>query len=124
MLFHVTDVKTIIAPFASSIPLRWANRPFVRPSPSECEFRSDFGRLVQLDGQIVLKKIVFTDRQTDRQIQTMKSSEKFVRPVFTSDDLSIQMICSSSSVKMAIMKNDTEAFYPNNNNNNNNNNNI
>ena len=40
-----------IAPFASSIPPRRANRPFVPPIPSECESRSDFTRLVRLDGR-------------------------------------------------------------------------
>ena len=46
----------IMAPFAYSISPRRLNRPFVRLSPSECEFRSDFVRPVRLDGQIVFKK--------------------------------------------------------------------
>ena len=32
------------------------NRPFVRLSPSDCEFRSNFGRLVRLDEQIKHKQ--------------------------------------------------------------------
>ena len=39
-----------IALFASFIPPRRANRPFIRLSPYECEFRLDFGGLVRLDG--------------------------------------------------------------------------
>ena len=77
-----------IAPFASSIPPWRANRHFVRLSPSECEFRSDLGRLVRLDGQLV-----FTDGQTDDD----EVVRRFVRPVFSSDDLSVRTICSSSS---------------------------
>ena len=55
-------------------------------------------RLVRLDGQIVWEKSSF-------QISDDLFVEKFVRPVFTSDDLfvlddlSVQTICSSSSVK-------------------------
>ena len=86
------DKSSDIALFASSIPPRRANRQFVCLNPSECEFRSDFGRLVRLDGQIVF---------TDGQIQTTKLSENlFVR-------FSHQTICpstafwSSSSVKTA-----------------------
>ena len=56
-----------MAPFANTIPPRRVNRPFVRLSPSEREFRSDFGRLVRLDGQIVFKKSSSqTDKQTDK----------------------------------------------------------
>ena len=57
-----------MSPFANTIPPRRVNRPFVRLSPSECEFRSDFGRLVRLDGrEIVFKKSSSqTDKQTDK----------------------------------------------------------
>ena len=58
-----------IALFASSIPPRRANRQFVRLSPSECEFRSDFGQLVRLDGQIVFKK---SSSQTDKFRRRLK----------------------------------------------------
>ena len=76
-----------MAPFANSIPPRRLNRPFVRLSPSECEFRSDFGRLVRLDGQIV-----FIDGQTDGQIQTTKSSENLFVP------FSHLTICASETI--------------------------
>ena len=98
-----------MAPFASSFSPRRANRPFVRQSPSECEFRSDYGRLVRLDGQIVIQKIVSTGRTNRRTNSDDKVVWKFVRPVFTSDDLSVwddlsvQTICSSSSVKTVII---------------------
>ena len=73
----------------SLIPLPpWrGNRPFVRLSPSECEFRSGFGRLVRLDGQIVLQKL-----QTDGQIQTTKSSKNLFVP------FSHQAICPSETI--------------------------
>ena len=101
-----------MAPFASSFSPRRANRPFFRLSPSECEFRSDFGRLVRLDGQIVFKKSSSqTDKQTDKfrrlsrlkicssrfHIRRFVRLRRFVRP----DDLFVQTICSSSSVKTA-----------------------
>ena len=73
--------------FASSILPRRANRPFVHLSPSECEFRLDFGRLVHLDGQTV-----FTDGQTDGQIQMARSSENLFVP------FSHQTICPSETI--------------------------
>ena len=80
-----------MASFANSIPPRWANRAFVRLSPSECEFKADFGRLVRLDGQIVFQKSSSQkDKQTDKFRLFVKSSEnlfvsfsrlrRFVRP--------------------------------------------
>ena len=53
--------------------------PFLRDGqidhcPSECEFRSDFGRLVRQDGQIVFKK---SSSQTDNQ--AICPSRRFVR---------------------------------------------
>ena len=72
--FQANFPQTITS-FATSIPRRRENRPFVHPTPPECEFRSDVSRLVRLDGQIVFKK---SSPQTD----------KFV-PFFTSDDLSV-----------------------------------
>ena len=42
----------LLVPFPQDEP----NRPFVRLSTSDCEFRSNFGRLVLLDEQIVFKK--------------------------------------------------------------------
>ena len=73
-----------MAPFASSFSPRRANRPFVRLSPSECEFRSYFGRLVRLDGQIVFKKssenlFVPFSHQTICPSETICSSRRFVR---------------------------------------------
>ena len=87
-----------MAPFASSIPPRQANRPFVRLSPSECEFRQDFGQLVRLDGQIVFKK---SSSQTVKQTDKFRRQRKFVRPVFTI--CPSETICPCSSEKTAIL---------------------
>ena len=64
-----------------------------RLSPSECEFRSDFGRLVRLDRQIVFKK---SSSQTDKQRDKFRWQWKFVRHIFTSADFcQSEMICPS-----------------------------
>ena len=65
--------KPLLLLLVPLIPLGPANRPFVRLSPRECEFRSDFGRLVHLDGQIV-----FTDEHTDGQTLRRTNSDDTV----------------------------------------------
>ena len=62
-----------------------------------CEFMLYCHRLVCLDRQIVLEKFIFPDGQKSDNLFV----EKFVHPVCRSDDLSLQMICSSSNVKRA-----------------------
>ena len=77
MWFDVTDVKPsllLLVPFPET-------GKFVRLSPSECEFRLDFGRLVRLYG---------LHRRTDGQ--TDKSSENLFVP------FSNQTICPSETI--------------------------
>ena len=90
--FQANFLQTI-ALFVSSIPPRRVNRPFVRLSPSECEFRSD--SLVDLFVWTECKSSSKNRLHRRTNIRTISDDE------VASDDLSVQTICSSSSVKTA-----------------------